>query len=810
MNALRPASFHEGWTFRRLEETEAECVPVTIPHDAMRYEPRTVSSPGAEHTGWYAGRDYLYEKTFFVDSAAYRRCQVLEFDGIYHNAEILLNGVSLAVHPNGYTGFAVDLTGKTLENEDNCLQVIVRNSDQPNSRWYTGAGIYRPVTLWTSGYAHILLHGVRIRTVGISPPCIEISVRTSVSGFVSFRILDDGKEIAPPANVYCRMGETGYAEASCTVELPGAELWSTENPRMYVCETSFGDDISEEPFGIRSLAWGRDGLLINGQRVLLRGACIHHDNGILGACGFPEAEERKARVMKQAGFNAVRSAHNPCSPAFLAACDRLGLMVLDEFADQWFIPKTKHDYTRCFRTCWRGDLLAMIDKDYNHPSVVMYSIGNEVSETAGEEGIRQTRELAEYIRKLDGTRPVTCGVNLFFNYLSSLGMGVYSERNAEKEEKRAEKAGTDGKSSKPVGSQFFNTLAGLMGQEFMKRGATLPGCDRKTRDAYACLDVAGYNYGIYRYRKDLRKYPDRLILGSETFCKDAWRFAEMAKDHPRIIGDFVWSGMDYLGEVGLGAWEYREYAPIPPGPGWVSSGCGRIDLTGTPLGEASYIRVALGTEPGPLMAVRPVHSRREKHTPSAWKMSDALPTWNWRGCDGNKASVEVYARGAQVVLKLNDTVVGKKAVPRSLLVRFTVPWQPGILTAEVLDEQGSVSGTCSLRSLGKETRLSVIPEKEEAAPGEICFIRLRYTDENGDVLPRQRGTLQVRVENGELLGLGSGCPYNRTGFTTDRTDTYYGEALAAVRAGEDGPIRIIVNDRTYYGNAEIKVSKSSE
>ena len=798
--ALRPVCFHEGWTCRHLSDPVSEAVPVTLPHDAMLYEPRTDASPGGIHTGWYPGRDYIYEKTFPVDSYMYRMCQILEFEGVYHNAEVLLNGRQLASHSNGYTGFAVDMTGKTLENRENCLQVIARNSDQPNSRWYTGAGIYRPVTLWTSPYQRILLHGVQIRTLGISPPCIEIRVRTSVSGFASIRILDGKKEIASLSRVRTEMDDMGNAEAVCSLELPGAELWSPEHPRIYTCLVSFEDDMLEETFGIRSLAWNRDGLFLNGRRILLKGACVHHDNGILGVCCYPEAEERKIRLLKQAGFNAVRSAHNPCSRALLSACDRLGIMVLDEFADQWFIPKTMHDYSRCFKTRWADDLKAMIEKDYNHPSVVMYSIGNEVSETAGKAGIRWTGKLAGYVRELDGSRPVTCGINLFFNYLSSLGLGVYSEKKAKKEENQAGKR-------KTVGSQFFNTMAGLLGQEFMKRGAMLPGCDRKTREAYACLDIAGYNYGVYRYGKDLRKYPDRLILGSETFCKDLWRFPELAEKHPRIVGDFVWSGIDYLGEVGLGAWEYPEYAPVPQGPGWVSSGCGRIDLTGNLLGEAYYAGIALGTGQGPKIAVRPVYPGHEKHSPSAWKLSDALATWNWRGCDGVKTTVEVYARGKQVVLKLDDRVVGKKGVPPNCIVRFPVTWQPGVLTAFVLDEQENVAGSCRLQSLGRETRLAVLPEIETAVPGEVCYIRLRYTDEYGDVLPRQRGMIRLTVEGGELLGLGSGCPYNPIGFTTDQTDTYYGEALAAVRAGRNGLIRISAADGTYSGDAVINIQE---
>ena len=263
-------------------------------------------------------------------------------------------------------------------------------------------------------------------------------------------------------------------------------------------------------------------MLLNGKRTILRGACIHHDNGVLGACCYEDAEWRKIRILKENGYNAVRSAHNPCSKALLDACDHLGMLVMDESVDQWYIHKTEYDYVNYFMDWWKQDLKDMVEKDYNHPSVILYSTGNEVSETAQPRGIALTKEMTEYLHGLDPTRPVTCGINIFFNFLSSIGLGVYSDEKARKEVEKPQK-------KKAVGSEFFNNMAGLLGDEFMKRGATLHGCDVKTRDAFANMDIAGYNYGIYRYKHDLKKYPRRLILGSETFCKDAYQFYELAK-----------------------------------------------------------------------------------------------------------------------------------------------------------------------------------------------------------------------------------------------------------------------------------------
>ena len=542
---MKAMDFNHGWTCRHLDEPGTER-PVTLPHDAMLAEKRDECFPGGINTGWYEGRDYLYEKRFPVSAELAGRQLVLELEGVYHNAEVLLNGEKLAFRPYGYTNFYVTLTGRLLSEKENVLQVIARNSDQPNSRWYSGAGIYRPVTLWVGGERHIPVNGVRIRTLSVTPPQVAVSVTTSCPGDVRVEVLDGPVSLRTvDATAVPLDGDVSRAEV--TLSLPDIDLWSPDSPRLYTCRVTFGDDTVEETFGVRELRWGREGFTINGQRVLLQGACIHHDNGILGACCYPEAVERKVRLLQETGYNAIRSAHNPCSKALLSICDRLGMLVMDEYIDHWYIHKTQYDYVSCFDAWWRQDLKDMVDKDFNHPCVVLYSTGNEVSETAQERGIALTGELTSYLHGLDDSRPVTCGVNIFFNFLSSIGMGVYSDEKARAEAEKAEKDRAEGKKAgkkRAVGSQFFNDLAGLLGDEFMKRGATLRACDRKTRGAFANMDIAGYNYGIYRYRGDLKRYPERLILGSEAFCRDAWRVRAVARGEPRLVGDLGWDGAD--------------------------------------------------------------------------------------------------------------------------------------------------------------------------------------------------------------------------------------------------------------------------
>lgn len=792
---MKWTAFNDNWYVRHVEE-EGLGTQVTLPHDAMLSEPRTEIAEGGLNVSWFEGRDYVYSKKFFFSEAELERYNILEFEGVYRKAEVFINGEKAMFRPYGYTNFYVELDG-LIHPGENTLEVIARNADQPNSRWYSGAGIYRPVKLWYGPKAHIAVNGVKIHTVSLDPAVVEIQVKTSVPGTVKVQVLD-GETLVT---------ET-FGENSMQVSIPEAKLWSVRTPHLYTARVLFGADTAEETFGIRSLSWGGEGLKINGERVILRGACIHHDNGLLGAACHPDAVERKLNILKKTGYNAIRSAHNPCSKAALEVCDRIGMLVMDEYIDHWYIHKTQHDYVEFFDAFWKQDLTDMVDKDYNHPSVILYSTGNEVAETAQPKGIALAKEMSQLLHSLDGTRPVTCGINIFFNFLNSIGFGQYSDEKAAKEAERAARAKVAGKKAKErsTGSKFFNDMAGLLGADFMKIGATLHGSDVTTREAFANMDIAGYNYGEKRYKKDLKKYPDRLILGSETFCFDAYRFWELAKENSRLIGDFVWAGFDYLGEVMVGSWEYGEYAKnFDAGLGWMSAGSGRIDLTGKPLGEALYTKVAFELDKGPYIAVRPLCHESSRHSPSAWKMTNAQPSWSWRGWEGKCAHVEVYARAAQVDLLLNGRSVGRKTMKNDCLFTFRIPYENGKLEAVSYDSSGNEIGRNALITAGEETMLRAVPEESTVRAGHLCFIRLQYTDEKGTVKPCERGLLDVTVEGGKLAGLGSACPYYELDYRGTKADTYYGEALAIVESGSCGTVTLTVTDGTHYAQTTVTI-----
>lgn len=326
----------------------------------------------------------------------------------------------------------------------------------------------------------------------------------------------------------------------------------------------------------------------------------------------------------------------------------------------------------------------------------------------------------------------------------------------------------------------------------------------ETKKAFAALDIAGYNYGIYRYKHDVKKYKGRVIVGTETFGADARKFRITAEKIPAVIGDFVWTGMDYLGEAGIGAWEYPDYAPcFEPRAGWLTGGAGMLDLCGRQWGEMLYLRASHGLDAVRLATVRPDRAFTA-HTPSAWRMTNALPSWSWNGCEGKKTRVEIYTSHPRVELILSGRTVGKKRVPKKGRVSFRVPYEAGVLTAIAYEKRGREAGRDTLVTAGSETVLTAIPERETVGPDGLCYVRLRLTDARGLLKPLERCDVRAEVEGGELLALANACPYNERGYSSDVTDTYYGEALAVIR-----PTSALVILRAYSSKgdaiAEIKI-----
>ncbi len=757
-------------------------VPVDLPHDAMLLEKRDGGCRNGVNSGYFPGGKYTYEKTFELDAAMLGKSVVLHFEGVYQNCKIYANGKLAGSHRYGYTAFEVDISD-FVQSGENTIRVEVDNSLEPNCRWYSGSGIYRPVQLLIREQNHI--SQVHLETVDIHPAKLRVDVQTTQESDISVTVYEGKRLVAS--------GRPGI------LEVPEAKLWSSERPFLYTVLVRTDTDQRVIPFGIRKLEWSAEkGMTVNGQRVLLRGGCIHHDHGVLGACEFRDAEERRIRILKENGFNAVRIAHNPASQITLDICDQLGMYVMNETFDGWYVPKTYHDYARWFAEDWKQDIAAMVEAARNHPSVILYSHGNEVSETASKQGVAVCRELTDYIHGLDPTRPVTAGINVLLNVYANMGLGVYRDKGDYKAEPLPRKGGYK---EKKTGSAFFNAMAQKLGplMFFMSKGAK---GDQACLGAAGALDVLGLNYASSRYDEDVKKYPNRLMVGSETMAADLPYNWERVKRYPQLLGDFVWSAWDYLGEACIGDWTYHSYKGLP-----LLAGQGMIDITGKPLASMYFIQIVWGLRKKPFIGVRPVNHAKESPSTGAWQFTNAIDSWSWQGYEGTKATVEIYADAASVRLILNGKEMAAKPVKKYKAI-FKLPYQAGTLTAEALDEQGNVVSSHSLTTAGKETVLTVKPERIVLCANnqELCYLPIEFTDRKGNLKPYIEQRVEIAVDGAvTLAGFGSALCKTDEVFDKPYHDSYRGRCLAVLRAGNVPGNAIITVKSTGMEPVTIKV-----
>lgn len=783
---MKAQAFHDNWLFSLKGSEQRK--PVTLPHDAMIHQERDPAAEGGSGHAYFPGGEYVYEKIFYCPKDWEDKAVLLHFGGVYRNAKVSLNGEEICTHAYGYTDFTADLTGRLRCGQDNKLVVEADNSLLPNSRWYCGGGIYRPVKLILGEKTHIRWQGVKISTLSYAPARVRVET-SATGGEVRVEILDGLRVVAQG------MG------SGVELDLPGAKLWSAEEPNLYTCRVTLSEagqavDTAEEAFGVRMVGWGPEGLSVNGKPVLLRGGCIHHDNGILGAAAFEESEERKVRKLKEAGFNAIRSAHNPASEALLAACDKYGLYVMDETWDMWYQCKTKHDYSKYFRENYQEDLDALVKKDFNHPSVIMYSIGNEVSEPATEEGVSLARELVSRLHELDASRPVTAGINLSILANSAKGKPLYKEDGGRADESVNQQGG--------MNSAMFNLMASMVGTG-MNKAANGSKADQATSPVLDALDIAGYNYASGRYRMEAAKHPERILVGSETFPQDIWKNWQMVKELPYLTGDFMWVAWDYLGETGIGAWAYTADAKAfdKPYP-WLLADCGAMDILGDPNGELYLAQAAWGLLKEPAIAVRPVNHKGEALIKSVWRGTNAIPSWSWHGCEGNPAVVEVYACAAWVKLLLNGKSLGRKRVKEGVAT-FKVKYAPGELCAVAYDGDGREIGQSRLYSAVGKVKLTLEPECATIKVGQAAYVPVTLTGTNGMRECAKDRLLTATVEGGELAAFGSANPRTEERYDAGECTTYYGRAMAVVRGVKPGRLVLTVRDGKQAVSAVITV-----
>lgn len=790
----RGQPFDLGWRFHRGDGDgfEARSLDdsgwrlVDLPHDwsiedvsaadaapgAQAAGPFEADAIGGTATGFTVGGDGWYRKRFRLAAPPGGRVEVL-FDGVYMASEAWLNGHLLGEHADGYTPFAYDLTPYLAPDGENIIAVRVRNHGQ-NSRWYAGSGIYRHVWL------DVIPEAARFARWGVGVTTCRLDDDGAVIA-ISTRLEDPGEGLTlvsrvkdPAGRMQWESAAAAQAEVRQTLTLPQPQPWSPQTPALYTLETELRRgartiDRTETRFGVRIVAFdAAQGMTLNREPIKLRGGCVHHDNGLLGACAFDAAEDRKVRLLKARGFNAVRPSHNPFSPAFLDACDRRGVMVIGETFDAWREPKLPQDYSVGFDAWWRRDLTSTVLSARNHPSIIMWSIGNEIPGRNAPTGVKTQWQIANLVHELDPTRPVTAAINDFAGRLVT-----------------------------PAAASARSGRAGVPDQT-----------------SVVFLDVVGYNYKLRHYEQDHQRFPSRIVYGSESFPKDIFATWALVERSPWLLGDFVWTAMDYLGEAGIGGSVYSNGHMATPAK-WptVVSDCGDIDLIGNQKAASLARDVVWGLSPLEIAVQRPPPAG-ERELVRPWGWSDERPSWTWPGAEGLPLAVRVYTAGDKIELHLNGRTLESRPVSAGDMkhVEFSVPFMPGVLEA-VAFHNGAVIGRHSLATVGAPVAVRVVPEVKQggAGRGDVTFIGVELIDVQGRRVPDVERRLTLSVSGpAELIGFGSANPLAVGSFQSASAQTWDGRALAILRGkGRPGRVRIeVASEGLKSGVADLRLSRS--
>ena len=724
---------------------------IDLPHDYMIEQKRDPNSLTRRDGGYFPGGVGCYAKYFFAPSGWEDKNIYVEFEGIYMNAEIRLNGNVIKRQNYGYTTFYVSLDKYLKYDSENELTVIVDNSAIPNSRWYSGSGIYRYAWLYAADKNHINFNGVYITTESVNNGSAILYIETDLvkTNFTMAKdsiehIIKDAKtnEIVASVDYNCVtnliVNEKNY---SVEAEIKNAKLWDIDSPNLYNIVTNYYTDgnltdTAETSYGIRTFSIdSANGLILNGRPLKLKGGCVHHDNGILGAASYFRSEERKIEILKKSGFNAVRTAHNPPSPAFLDACDKLGMIVMDEAFDQWRGAKTQYDYHSVFDKDWEHDLTSMILRDRNHPSILFWSTGNEIVEQTGGSGAAETSKiLADTIRKYD-SRPV--------------GMAImpYDKNNSE----------------------------------------NIDGVNKVVES----LDFVGYNYQHGDYENDKIKYPDRVIIGTETVPKEIYQSWEATLKNPNVIGDFVWTSVDYLGEAGIGRVYYTEERPeverhlydYPYNQGY----CGDIDVCGFKRPQSYYRDILWGVSDKPKMFVRrPSRYSHESERVTWWGWNDGIEGWDFDVAEGKELIVDVYSPAQSVELFLNGESVGKNNL-QELKTSFTVPYKKGELKAVDSNNHSVV-----LSSSGNAAKINLTADRDKiCADGDLSYVTVEIADIDGKIVTNAANTVMFAVEGaGKLIAVGSANPKTEEMYSGNTHSAYDGRLMAVLKSAGQGEIKL--------------------
>ena len=693
----RKEKFNRDWLFVKDTCDFSKAQPINLPHDWSILEKFDKTSESGNDGGYLPTGKGYYKKKFNVSASELEKFHRLYFEGVYMNSEVWVNGKLAGGWPYGYTSFWVNIS-PYLKEGDNEIIVKVDNSRQKNSRWYSGSGIYRNVWMVTTPEEYI------------DDWSVEVAPEKEGNVTIMANVIKNGEKID---------------EVTKKFKIENPLLWSPEEPNLYSATIEYGEDTIPVRFGFREIEYSaEEGLLLNGKSIKLNGACLHHDNGILGAAAFDAAEYKKAKLMKEAGFNAVRTSHNPPSEAFLNACDELGLLVIDEAFDGWKEGKNPYDYSILIDEWWDKDLSSMIKRDRNHPSVFCWSIGNEILERKSPEAVVRANKMADFVRNQDPQkRPVTQALAAWDSDW-----------------------------------EIYDPLA-------------------------AAHDIVGYNYMMHKAETDHERVPGRIMMQTESYPRDVWENYERVKNHDYIIGDFVWTGLDYIGESGIGRWYYEgevpgEHYERPLYP-WHAAYCGDVDLTGLRKPVNLYRSMLWNQEDTINIAVKEPDGYKGIVKETLWGTWPTFQSWNWEGWEGKPIDVEVYSLESPVSLYLNDELVSQKETKEGKAV-FTLPYKAGNLKAVTQNHKAE------LKTAGKPHAIKITADKDVLNPDneDLAFVTIEIVDKDGNLVPNVSEPIEVTlIGKASLQALGNADIKDEDPYFDSTHSTWNGRALAVVRAG---------------------------
>ena len=743
-----------------------------LPHDWSiegKIHPKNTTGGGG---GYFPSGIGWYRKTFQVPDSWRAKKTAVYFEGVYMNSEVFINGKSLGVYPYGYSSFSYDLTPYLNFGKENIIAVRVDNSQQMNSRWYSGSGIYRHVWMITSDPVHVAHWGVDISTPEVSAKKATVLVKTKIknetasaqSVVVKTFLWNKSSKSAGNGQVKVELPANSEKEVTQTIQVSNPMLWTPETPHLYQAQVQVVKDKkvlddTKNNFGIRSLKFTTEnGFQLNGKTVKINGGCVHHDNGCLGAAAFDRAEERKVELLKAGGFNAVRTSHNPPSEAFLDACDKLGLLVMDESFDCWKIGKNSNDYAKYFDQWWKKDLQTMILRDRNHPSIVMWSIGNEIAERGKPEAVETAKMLLQEIKKIDTTRPVTSAV---------------------------------------VNFDKWENLDPLINVH----------------------DVAGYNYNLHTAADDHKRVPSRIIVQTESYPKDAFNNWKLVQENNYVIGDFVWTAMDYLGESGIGRYYYSGEVP---GQHWENdffpyhgAYCGDIDLIGWRKPISHYRSLLYNTNNKLYMAVREPAPEPLEIKETWWSVYPTWESWTWPGFENKTVQVEVYSKYPKVRLYLNNKLIGEQKTSKEeqFKATFPIPYSPGLLKAVGVENDKEMESTI-LQTAGDAAKIKLAADRKEilANGQDLSFITIEITDKDGIFQPNATNRLDFKIDGqGVIAGVDNADLKDFEQYVGNTRKAWKGRVLVVIKSNHQaGEIKLAVSSNGLEGgNIIIKSTQNN-